>query len=370
MRLCPAVLLAVLACSGKSVAQPVSPGLAKEASLAQLVPVLPPVIPIPRLCTDNKISSPVNINVGEIRVPWNASVGTVLKTDTSVASDLVVTCPTVLAAHHITRAEGQWGTKETMVVRDRQGNIIPGLGVRISGNVRYPSTPLLGFCQTRSDRILASDDFKGEMRCRLSFPEGEADLVRTSYRFSTITLTFVKTAETLRSAWIGTTNLLSMQINPDPASSYHPVIQYRISGGFVDANACELIVPKAVDLGTTSISQLESGSSPVTPFRVGLRCRENISARVRVSAVGGSRAVEGQTGAITNAATGSASAKGVHVQLMNADHAPVDIGVDMPYRGGGNSAELNFAARMVQASGQQVQAGQVRATAIFTVSPP
>ena len=297
-------------------------------------------------CTVMGMAGDSTITIPNMTVSRDTAIGQVIGTTRSTPPILQVSCTNYIppltvseiAARDIARATS------TMSVLDSAGVAIPGLGVKIS------NTYCTGVVAQRSTRCSGTGSVND-------------DPIGVPVSYPAIFLEFIKTANTLSAATLGSGNVFRMSIPSMPNTTQ----TYSIgNSATITANVCRFTIPVAVPLGSLTRASIATGTpGPTTSFRLEIDCDAGTQAKVRFD-VTGSSTTEASSGLINNAAPTDPAAN-VQVQLLDSAGNAVALNVDRNYAATLTyPATLTYGARMRQKPGSVAGVGQVRASAVVT----
>lgn len=283
-------------------------------------------------------------------VSRDTAIGQIIGTARSIQPTLQVNCTNYVPALTVSEisARGITPATFTMSVLNSAGVAIPGLGVKIS------NAYCTGVVTQRNRSCTGTgiiDDGSGPA------PIGGPVI------YPVIQLDFIKTADTLTAATLGTGNVFTMSI---PAIS-NTTQTYSISNSaIITANVCKFTIPPAVPMGSLPLASIATGApGPTTNFNLQIDCDPGTQAKVRFD-VTGSSTVEASNGLINNAAA-TGPAANVQVQLLDGAGNAVALNADKDYAATLTyPATLAYGVRMRQKSGSVAGVGQVRASAVVT----
>lgn len=297
-------------------------------------------------CTVTGTAGDSTIAIPNMTVSRDTAIGQVIGTARSTSPTLRVNCTNYTPPLTVseTAARNIASATSTMSVLSSAGVAIPGLGVRIS---RTYCTGVVARRSTSCSGIGTIDDvpFGGPVT------------------YPIIQLDFIKTANTLTAATLGSGNVFTMSVPAIPNTTQ----TYSIgNSATITANVCRFTIPSAVALGSLPRASIATGTpGPTTSFRLEIDCDAGTQAKVRFD-VTGSSTTEASSGLINNAAPTDPAAN-VQVQLLDSAGNAVALNADRNYAATLTyPATLTYGARMRQKPGSVAGVGQVRASAVVT----
>lgn len=308
-------------------------------------------------CTERGSTAAMIIPAPNLTVTRNVPVGTVLGEVSSATSSYWVDCSTpnnVRTSATVRPPRGR--VTGVMSVMGRDGELIPGLGVRLthSSNMVSASTSSRGGCRGAGSALPGNT---GQYSCDI-YNVNNGVRVGGEFGLSPLKLTFIKTSEALTSAALAREVVFTTRIDN------YSTISYQLDGGTVVVNPCTFNIPSVVPLGSVSVATMQANrNSEQRDFNMEMNCQNSAMVKIRFTPAAGSTAVRGSVGTLSNTAAAREAAAGVNVQLLSAAGEPVPLDADIDFGAQPATARYSFRARMTAAPGATVTAGRVTAGA-------